>query len=215
MEPLLLHVCCGPCSAAPLRLLDEKGSNLAAYFFNPNIVSREEYDLRAETFRCFAESMGLEVVVPPWEPGEWSEAIAPYAGLFPLITGSAAIDDNRMRREQRCRACYRFRFERLAAVASARAYKAISTTLSISPYQFTDAIKEELTEAARRHSVEPIFDDYRSFYSESVQKSRELGMYRQNFCGCLYSKEEAELERSARKTHKAPKSETLQDVSYG
>ena len=199
----------------PLQLLSEKGSKAVAYFYNPNIASCEEYNLRAETFRSYAGSLDLEIIMPSWEPGEWSGSIAPFAGVFPLIAGDVEYDENRLRRERRCRACYRFRFERLAAEAHARGYGAISTTLSISPYQFIDAIEEELKGAAQRHSLEPAFVDYRSCYPESIQRSRELGMYRQSFCGCQYSQEEAELERSARKAYKQSQSAVVQDVTYG
>ena len=215
MESLLLHICCGPCSIVPLRLLSEKGDRFAACFYNPNITSRKEHDLRAETFRSFAVSLGLELVLPPYEIEEWSAAIAPFAGVFPLIAGSTEYDENSVRREQRCRICYRLRFERLASEAQVRGYESISTTLSISPYQFTDCIEEELTGAALSHSVVPAFVDYRPYYPESIERSCGLGMYRQNFCGCRYSKEEADMERLARKSHKKLQLEMVQDATHG
>lgn len=102
-------------------------------------------------------------------------------------------------REARCRACYRLRFEETAREAAARGFDTISTTLTISPYQLTDAILEELEAAAERHGLKVDARDFRDRYREATRRSREKGMYRQNYCGCRFSIAEAEEQRKAAK----------------
>ena len=102
-------------------------------------------------------------------------------------------------REARCRACYRLRFEETAREAAARGFDTISTTLTISPYQLTDAILEELEAAAERHGLKVDARDFRDRYREATRRSREKGMYRQNYCGCRFSIAEAEEQRRATK----------------
>jgi predicted adenine nucleotide alpha hydrolase (AANH) superfamily ATPase len=202
---LLLHVCCGPCATVPLRHLREAGRPFATFYSNANIHPAEEYDRRLATYRKLAAPLGVEVVADVYEPKLWDEAIGNRAGIYPLVEGDAAYDENRARRQERCRACYAFRFERLAAEASARGCEQVATTLSISPYQFTDIMAHELSRAARQRGLASAFVDYREHFAESSQTARKLGLYRQNYCGCRYSKAEAELERAARKAARVTK----------
>ena len=107
------------------------------------------------------------------------------------------------RREARCRACYRLRLEETARVAAERGFEGIGTTLSVSPYQYTQVIREEVERAAAQAGVAPVFEDFRPYYDEATRESRELGMYRQNFCGCRISDLEAAAERAERKEQRA------------
>lgn len=102
-------------------------------------------------------------------------------------------------RQARCRACYRMRFEETARYAAEHGFAVIGTTLSVSPYQYTDIIREELERAATKEGVEARFVDYRPYYDNATRRSREAGMYRQNYCACRFSEEEARLEREERK----------------
>ncbi|MBQ3302445.1 MAG: epoxyqueuosine reductase QueH [Eggerthellaceae bacterium] len=103
------------------------------------------------------------------------------------------LDDER--RKERCRACYRMRLEEAAHVAAEGGYEGLSTTLAVSPYQFTDVIREELERAASQCGVQPVFQDFRPYYDEATRISRELGMYRQNYCGCRFSVAEGQATR--------------------
>lgn len=132
--------------------------------------------------------------------------------LFASATGSAApraavLSVDPARREARCRACYRLRLEETARVAAERGFEGIGTTLSVSPYQYTQVIREEVERAAAQAGVASVFEDFRPYYDEATRESRELGMYRQNFCGCRISNLEAADERAAeeaaRAAHKA------------
>jgi predicted adenine nucleotide alpha hydrolase (AANH) superfamily ATPase len=207
MNHILLHVCCGPCSTVPLRLLVEQEASFVAFYDNPNIQPSEEYKRRRATFLQLAASQGVEVSEGFYETEGWDAAIGERAGVYPLIKDAADYAENRVRREARCRACYAYRFERLAARAAHDGFTSIATTLSISPYQFTDLMANELEAAAARHGLSSAFVDYRPFFAESVCMSRELGMYRQNYCGCRWSQAEAERERAARKAAKKHRTE--------
>jgi predicted adenine nucleotide alpha hydrolase (AANH) superfamily ATPase len=183
----------------PLRLLAEAGAPFSVLFDNANIQPAAEYEHRRTTFVSLADMLGVEFTCGSYDPDDWDAAIGKRAGVYPLIEGDASFEANRARREERCRACYAFRFERLARHASGHGFSTIATTLSVSPYQFVDSMAEELAGAAMCSNLTCSFVDYRSRYPETVQRSRELGLYRQNYCGCRWSQTEAELERAARK----------------
>ena len=187
---LLLHACCGPCSLEPVRLLQEAGHDISLCFANANIQPREEYDLRLDTLRAWAEEEGIPLVDLPYDLEGWQ-------------TAAGAVERNGGPREDRCRACYAQRLEQAAAWACDHGFEALSTTLAVSPYQLFDVCHEELEAAAARHGLACIWDDFRPYYPTATTRSRELGMYRQNYCGCLYSKVEAEAEREARKVERA------------
>ncbi len=102
-------------------------------------------------------------------------------------------------REDRCRACYRLRLEEVARYAAEHNFDALSTTLTVSPYQYTQVIDEELALAAERYGIQALFEDFRPFYPQATTRSKELGMYRQNYCGCRFSAQEAAQERAERK----------------
>lgn len=116
---------------------------------------------------------------------------------------AAVLSVDPARREARCRACYRLRLEETARAAAERGFDGIGTTLSVSPYQYTQVIREEVERAAARAGVAPVFEDFRPYYDEATRESRELGMYRQNFCGCRISDLEAAAERAERKEQRA------------
>lgn len=111
-------------------------------------------------------------------------------------------------RDNRCRACYRLRLEELARYAHEHGFDAIGTTLCVSPYQYTSIIKEELERAAAHYDgLTALFEDFRPYYPNATKRSRDLGMYRQNYCGCAYSNKEAAAERAARKAARKKKKE--------
>ncbi len=201
---VLLHVCCGPCSTAPLRTLRERGVSVAIHFANSNIAPAEEYDRRLEAARGYAKALGLPFVDSAYEPGMWTQAV----GALPEEARTSA--DGTTPPPERCRACYRMRFREAAAYAAEHGFDAVGTTLSVSPYQYTDIIREELDRACAEAGVEAFFEDYSPLYPETVTASKNAGLYRQDYCGCLPSKAEADAgcaaraaERAARKAERA------------
>lgn len=180
---LLLHACCGPCSLEPVRLLQEEGAEFGIFYSNSNIHPQPEYEHRLATIRGYvAEPNGLPFVEDAYNRDEWEERVGVWGA----------------QREERCRACYRLRFEKLAAAARELGYDAIGSTLTISPYQYTQVILEELDRAAQEAGLQSAGQDYSSLYPQATRRSRELGMYRQNYCGCRFSIAEAEAERRER-----------------
>lgn len=188
---MLLHACCGPCSLEPTRIFADEGVELSVLYYNPNIHPAEEH---ARRLGALAEHVcgpqGLELVKGAYDSERWEEEV-----------GVHGTD-----REARCRACYRMRFEQCARTAKERGFDAISTTLTISPYQLTSIILEELEAAAERHGLRADARDFRDRYREATRLSRAKGMYRQNYCGCRFSVAEAAAEReAARKRHEERK----------
>ena len=182
--PLLLHACCGPCSLEPLRLLREEGFEPTICWTNPNIQPLAEHDLRLRTLLDWARDVArVEVIVAADDRAAWERGVAP-----------AGFD-----RERRCRACYAIRLAESCRVASERGFEHISTTLAVSPYQLFETCNEVLVALAERHGLIPVVRDFRPHYPEATRRSRELGMYRQNYCGCRFSAAEAAIERHERR----------------
>ena len=186
----LLHACCGPCSLEPVRLLKEQGHELTIGYMNSNIHPEGEYTHRLQTLLEWARNEGIPVVEGAYNPADWAAAVGPAD-----TWGEGHID--------RCRACYHMRLEEAARYAVAHGYEALSTTLAVSPYQFTEVIHEELESVAAEYGLAVVFEDFRPYYPEATRRSRALGMYRQNFCGCAPSKAEAAAEREEFKRKRA------------
>ncbi len=215
----------------PTRLLREEGHEVAVLYANSNIAPRAEYDKRLAELRRYADEQGFAVIEGAYDPAAWEREVAPIgeaikdfspalgpapgpahvggdeaAGPLPQSVAELLDDD---RRRERCRACYRLRLKEAAAVAAEGGYDALTTTLAVSPYQFTDVIHEELDRAAAGAGIPAHFADWRPFYDEATRISRELGMYRQNYCGCRFSIVEGEATRAfikqQRKAEKAAK----------
>ena len=189
---ILLHACCGPCSLEPVRLLQEAGHELSIAYFNSNIHPEPEWAHRRDTLLEWARSEGIPVVEGRYDVASWDKTAGVY-GMDPET------------RQDRCRACYRLRLEETARYAKEHGFDAISSTLTVSPYQYTQVIGEELERAAGQAGVGWVFEDFRPNYDEATRRSRELGMYRQNYCGCRFSAAEAAKERAERKAERAAK----------
>ena len=186
---LLLHACCGPCLIEPLDSFTEAADELTIVFTNSNIHPAEEYDRRLATLRTYAKSQGAEVVELPYEPDAWKRAVGPLADAG----------------AERCRACYRLRLGEAARYAADEGYDALATTLTVSPYQSPEAIRAEGQAAAAAVGIVWLDRDFRDSYPSATQRSRELEMYRQNYCGCVYSDAEAEEQRALRRAERAEK----------
>lgn len=187
--PLALHACCGPCSLEPVRLLREEGFEPTIIWTNPNIQPAAEHDLRLRTLQAWARDVAqVPVVLAADDRAAWERTVAP-----------AGLD-----RDRRCRACYALRLAEACRVARAQGFRYVSTTLAVSPYQLFDACKEELAALAAAQGLTPVWRDFRPHYPDATRESRDLGMYRQNYCGCRFSAAEAALERhQARDARKA------------
>jgi len=176
-DAVLLHVCCGPCAVYPHRALTAEGLRPTGFFFNPNVQPSREHRRRLETLDAYAGRSGLPLVVP--------------GGYRPEVHLAATIE-KAWDRPRRCRACYELRFTETAREAVAQGYQAFTSTLLVSPYQLHDEVRSagELAAATTGGKVSFLYRDFRPGWPEGVAASREMGLYRQPYCGCLWSETE-------------------------
>jgi len=186
---LLLHCCCAPCSSATLeRLQDEYEIDI--YYYNPNIEPEEEFRKRAgeeERFvREFRPDGGVGVLVAEYDHGAF-EAIARGREEMP-------------ERGERCYLCYELRMRRTAEYAKAHGYDCFTTSLSISPYKSSRWINEIGEKLEKELGIGFLHSDFKkqNGYARSIELSREYNLYRQDWCGCVYSKREREKKLAER-----------------
>jgi predicted adenine nucleotide alpha hydrolase (AANH) superfamily ATPase len=166
---LLLHICCGPCATATIPAWRQKGAEVTGFFHNPNIHPFLEQRRRLTGVRDVVGIAGVPLLEDAaYDPERW----------FAQVGG---------REDSRCALCIAGRLERTAEEAVARGCDAFSTTLSISPWQDHEAIQAGGERAARLHGVHFAYEDLRPLYPETRRLSREWGIYRQKYCGCLVS----------------------------
>lgn len=184
MAEILLHICCGPCTIGPLGVLRSEGHDVWGYFYNPNIHPYSEHEKRWEALKQLAA----------WEslPVEREEGYP----LREYLEGSLAAQS---RGENRCAHCYDERLTKAAQKARATGRKIFTTTLLGSPYQSRELVLKAGRRAAEREGVEFMEADFRSEFRSGWQKARELGLYTQKYCGCVFSEHEAFLSRERRK----------------
>lgn len=183
---LLLHACCAPCSSYVLEYLCSH-FEITLYFYNPNIAPREEYDHRSSELKRLVSVMqpGITVLEEEYDP-------QPF---FELAKGLEDLPE----RGERCRKCIGLRLEAAGKKAAELNADYFTTTLTISPHKDCAFINEYGAEVSERCGVRYLFSDFKKHdgYKRSIELSRQYGLYRQNYCGCVYSK----AARSAEKTN--------------
>lgn len=178
---LLLHVCCGPCSTYPLKVLKEEGHDIRGYFYNPNIHPYTEFKKRLDTFTDYAEKIQLPVIIDDnYEVEKYLRNIV-------------------FREGDRCRICYSIRLRRAAQIARKGNFEGFTTTLLVSPFQKHELIKDIGDAVGKEMGVPFYYWDFRTGYKEGVQISKEEKMYRQQYCGCIYSEWDRYKPRSKKK----------------
>jgi predicted adenine nucleotide alpha hydrolase (AANH) superfamily ATPase len=186
MSELLLHICCGPCASASIGFWRDRGLRPTGFFYNPNIHPLLEFRRRLTGARDVAEITGIALVEDlEYDPSGWFGRVLGAAGRRDEQSPAGRLEPPMGR--ERCRRCIGMRLERAAAEARARGSVAFATTLTISPYQDHQAIKSAGRAAAAAHDVEFVYEDVRALYSESRRLSREWGIFRQKYCGCILS----------------------------
>lgn len=178
---LLLHACCAPCSSYVLEYLS-KYFKIDILFYNPNISSDEEYQHRAEELLRFIGEMEFKnPVTPIIEEYNADEFYHYIEGLEQCKEGGA-----------RCFKCYELRLAHTASIASEKNYDYFTTTLSISPLKNADKLNEIGKKLENEYHVQYLYSDFKkkNGYKRSIELSREHQLYRQNFCGCKFSKRE-------------------------
>ena len=192
---LLLHSCCAPCSSYVLEYLSDY-FEITDFFFNPNIEPEKEYRLREEELQRLIGEMHpkhpIHFVSGSYEPQRFYEAVK---GLEQIPEGG-----------ERCFACYRLRMEEAAALAAQGGYDFFTTTLSISPLKNAGKINEIGQELEQKYGVKHLPSDFKKKggYLRSIVLSKEHGLYRQDYCGCVFSKIEREKARANNSTSAQP-----------
>jgi len=173
---LLLHVCCGPCAVGAHEALENEGWDITNLFYNPNIHPFDEYYRRQENFFIYLLRSGQKGLAPfPYHPREYFQKV-PFA-------------------PERCLSCYRLRIERVAEWGKKNGFHFFTTTLTISPYQNQKNIFLVGEQIAQDYDMVFLKKDFQPFYRSSIVGSKKLNLYRQNYCGCLFSLWEGEKKR--------------------
>ncbi len=171
---LLLHICCAPCSIASWKTFAEMGYRVRGFFYNPNIHPYREFEKRAKTLWRLAEEEDKTVIRDE---------------SYPLEEFLRAVS-HREKEGERCEVCYRMRLGETARRAAEEGFGCFSTTLLISPYQQHERVREIGQTIAREHGLEFVYADLRPRFRESMEQARQKGLYRQGYCGCIYSEKE-------------------------
>ena len=176
---LLLHACCAPCSSYCLEYLSQY-FKITLYFYNPNIYPENEYSLRSEEARRLINEMTFKHPVTflegEFNPKEFYDAVKGY--------------ENEKEGGERCFRCYRLRLESAAKLAKEMGFDYFTTTLTISPLKRAEKLNEIGEELGEIYAVKHLSSDFKkkNGYKRSTELSREYGLYRQDYCGCVFSK---------------------------
>ncbi|MFO7606084.1 MAG: epoxyqueuosine reductase QueH [Desulfurivibrionaceae bacterium] len=169
---ILLHVCCGPCTTYPLRILREEGHQVRGYFYNPNIHPFREFKRRIEALEelCRREHVVVD-----------------YQREYGLKEYLRRVVHNE---ERRCLLCYEMRLVETVRKAKELGVDAFSTTLLYSRYQQHETIRKLAEQLAADYGIAFYYRDFREGWQEGIDLAVELGIYRQPYCGCIYSEQE-------------------------
>ena len=183
---LMLHSCCAPCSSYTLEYLSQY-FEITVFYFNPNISPKQEFEKRFEEQRRLIEALPaknkISLIKGEYNPEEF----------YSIAKGL----ENAKEGYERCFKCYRLRLEKTAEIAAAQGFDYFCTTLSISPLKNSQKINEIGFETAEKYSVKWLPSDFKKKegFKRSIELSREYDLYRQDFCGCIYSKKAKEDEK--------------------
>lgn len=183
---LLLHSCCAPCSSYVLEYLS-RYFYITIFYYNPNIDTRSEFDRRVNEQKRLIQEMPMAHEVKFIEGAYDSDRFYEMAeGMEDMPEGG-----------ERCFKCYRLRLEEAAKEAKKRGFDCFTTTLSISPLKNAQVLNETGKELSEKYGVKYLYSDFKKKegYKRSCELSKEYGLYRQDYCGCEFSKKEAEVRR--------------------
>lgn len=177
-KKILLHTCCAPCFAYPSIALREEGYDVISYFYNPNISEETEYEKRKEELRKYCKKEGFKVIFEPWQNENF-------------VNISKGLEDE-PEKGVRCSKCFNLRLTQTAKKALGLGIKNFSTTLTVSPHKVSKQIFAEGERAQLLFENKAIFIPFDFKKKDGFKKSNEIAnrenMYRQNYCGCIFSK---------------------------
>lgn len=174
---MLLHSCCGPCSTVVVERLKEN-FDLTVFFFNPNIEPKEEYEKRKSEQQKVCNNFGIDFLDADYDNSGWRKFVAGY--------------ENEKEGGERCRKCFFYRLLRTASHAKQNGFDIFATTLSVSPHKSTIVINEVATQISKEQTIEFLAESFKKKdgYLRSINLSKDLGLYRQNYCGCRLGQEQ-------------------------
>ncbi len=177
---VLLHVCCAPDATVPWPELINEGYETSGFFYGSNVHPFDEYEKRRDAVRYVAKTFGKRLFEVPYCPSEWVHGIATRCKGMEMIKKEGG---------PRCALCFWSQFEAAAKCALEQGFDALCTTLTISPHKKPDLVNGIGKSMAKRHGLQWIERIWRcrDGFRRSVLKSRELELYRQNYCGCVFS----------------------------
>lgn len=165
---MLLHTCCGPCSVYVVEKIRNEGFEVEGYFYNPNIHPYEEFEKRKKTMQFYSTKIGLSTTYNlEYLQNAWEK--------FKGVTN------------ERCNMCYTIRLENTALYAKNNGYDSFTTTLLVSPYQNHDYIIETSKSIAKKYDLNFYYYDFRDGFRYGQKKAKEMKLYRQKYCGCVFS----------------------------
>ncbi|MBW2966058.1 epoxyqueuosine reductase QueH [Candidatus Woesearchaeota archaeon] len=179
MKRLLLHVCCAPCSTSVIEKLKEN-YDVTLFFYNPNVEPINEYEKRLNEAERYAEAMDIPIIIGDYDIIDWQSAVRGH--------------ENDPEGGERCAICFRFRLQKTAQVAkegthqtkegdSSPSFDLFTTTLTVSPYKNAEIINQ-----IGKEFDNFLEQDFKKDYMHSIELSKKYNLYRQNYCGCLFSK---------------------------
>jgi predicted adenine nucleotide alpha hydrolase (AANH) superfamily ATPase len=172
---VLLHACCGPCASACIPRLLEEGHEVSLFFSNSNIDTEEEYARRLGAAGKLAEADGVDLICDDYDHARWLKEVA-------------AGHETDPEKGERCRRCYRYNIARAAGYAAAHGFDAVASSLTVSPHKPSAAVFEAGEEAAAGTAFLKADFKKRGGFGVSVERARELRLYRQGYCGCEFSR---------------------------
>jgi predicted adenine nucleotide alpha hydrolase (AANH) superfamily ATPase len=200
---ILLHMCCSNCSLYPVKILRSENHQFNGFWFNPNIHPHEEHALRLDSLKKLSEEWKFDVLYSDdYRPEDYLNLFGISIPEFMSSPDSKVVNDSNSANDfstppfpERCRSCYELRLEKTAQQAREQGFDAFSTTLLISPYQDFDQIVSTGRDLSDKYNVLFHVKDYRPHFRDAMTLSKETGLYRQKYCGCIFSK----LERLRKK----------------
>lgn len=184
---LLLHACCAPCSSAVLERLASH-FKISILYYNPNITEEKEYQKRLDELKNFISKLTfkypINIIDSRYEPKEF----------FQIAKGL----EKEKERGKRCYKCYELRLEETAKVAKEKNFDFFATTLTLSPYKMTSWLNEIGEKLSEKYQANYLYSDFKkkNGYKRSIELSKEYNLYRQDYCGCIYSKLEREQNKA-------------------
>jgi len=187
----LLHSCCAPCAAYVIKELKERGFEVAAFFYNPNIFPMSEYEKRRDELKKYCEENKIEFIEGEYNHKAWLENLVKSLGLGHLSKerSFAALRIKFKEGGRRCEACYKLRLEETVKLAKKDGYDFWGSTLSISPHKKAEKINDIGQNLQKRYAVKFFKADWKkkNGFKLACELSKRQDFYRQNYCGCEFS----------------------------